>query len=245
MGETSTTSDRRGEPGEAGGCRAPAGATSQIRVDAASVEFFRSDPSRLETLGHPLRMRILREAGHREISAKGLSEDLAEPISKVSYHVKVLAEAGFLEVVRRTPRRGAIETHYRAVVTLDIGQDTWESAAPDLRKAFMVAGVQTWMSDMIQAVEDGGFETDEAIFGSAHFEADRQGMHEIQVALSEHYERLQEIEAGIRDRRARDAPSQGTPVNVGFALYEGARRNGRNGPFYFGNAQLPLIPEIG
>lgn len=244
MGETSVTSDRGGEPAESSASHLTVEATPQIRVDAASVDFFRADPSRLETLGHPLRMRILREAGHREISAKGLSEDLAEPISKVSYHVKVLAEAGFLEVVRRTPRRGAIETHYRAVVTLDIDQDTWEAAGADLRKAFMVAGVQTWMSDMIQAVEDGGFETAEAIFGSAHFEADQQGMLEIQVALSEHYERLQQIEAGIRRRRARAAPSRGTPVNVGFALYEGARRNGRNGPFYFGNAHLPLIPEI-
>ena len=48
----------------------------------------------------------------------------------MSYHVRLLAEAGLLSVVRKTPRRGAIETHYRAVATLEVDDDALDAPRP-------------------------------------------------------------------------------------------------------------------
>ena len=72
---------------------------------------------------HPLRMRAYVEAVKGPVSAKELADRLGVPLQRMSYHVRLLAEAGLLEVVRKTPRRGAIETHYRAIATLEVDDE--------------------------------------------------------------------------------------------------------------------------
>ena len=42
------------------------------------------------------------------------ADKLAEPLGNVSYHVRTLADLGLIELVRKVPRRGAIEHYYRA-----------------------------------------------------------------------------------------------------------------------------------
>lgn len=64
------------------------------------------------TLSHPLRPRILRAAAETT-SPKELAVALQQPIGVVSYHVRTLADAGLLELVRTEPRRGALEHYYR------------------------------------------------------------------------------------------------------------------------------------
>jgi len=72
------------------------------------------DPTALRLLAHPTRVAILRHllvAG--ESSPSKLAAALSLPLTNVSYHVRVLREAKWLRVVRRVPRRGAIEHRYR------------------------------------------------------------------------------------------------------------------------------------
>ena len=68
----------------------------------------------LKAVGHPVRHEILAILVAGEASAKELAARLKMPLSNVSYHVKVLRELGLLVLVRETPRRGAVERHYRA-----------------------------------------------------------------------------------------------------------------------------------
>jgi DNA-binding transcriptional ArsR family regulator len=69
-------------------------------------------------LGHPLRRRILRkmigEGG--EISPLELAEDLDEPLSALSYHVRVLAECSAIKLVRTKQIRGSTQHFYRPAV---------------------------------------------------------------------------------------------------------------------------------
>src|SRR4051794_11210507 len=69
-------------------------------------------------LGHPLRRRILRTmiAGERETSPRQLSSSLDEPLSALSYHVRVLAECKAIELVRTGQVRGSTQHFYRARV---------------------------------------------------------------------------------------------------------------------------------
>lgn len=69
-------------------------------------------------LAHPLRRGILREmiAGKSESSPRELALDLEQPLSRLSYHVRVLAERGALELVRTKQIRGSTEHFYRLVV---------------------------------------------------------------------------------------------------------------------------------
>lgn len=71
----------------------------------------------LTALGHPLRRRILREMARAEkASPRELAEALAEPLSNVSYHVRVLADCDALKLVGTRPVRGSTQHFYRATV---------------------------------------------------------------------------------------------------------------------------------
>jgi DNA-binding transcriptional ArsR family regulator len=69
-------------------------------------------------LGHPMRRRVLREMldSSGEISPRELAAKLSEQLSALSYHVRVLAECGAIELVRTEQIRGSTQHFYRAVV---------------------------------------------------------------------------------------------------------------------------------
>jgi DNA-binding transcriptional ArsR family regulator len=79
----------------------------------------RSDDNDLLTaLGHPLRRRILREmADGKTISPLELSRALGQPLSNVSYHVRVLARCAAVALVDTKPTRGSVQHFYRSAVT--------------------------------------------------------------------------------------------------------------------------------
>ncbi|HVD38625.1 MAG TPA: helix-turn-helix domain-containing protein [Solirubrobacterales bacterium] len=71
----------------------------------------------LRALRHPLRRRILREmADGSEVSPRGLSNLLRQPLSNVSYHVRVLAECRAINLVGTRPARGSVQHFYRSTV---------------------------------------------------------------------------------------------------------------------------------
>ena len=80
-------------------------------------------------LGHPTRRRILREMmGGPPASPRELTERLEDTLSNVSYHFRVLADAGVLQLVSTQPVRGSTQHFYgmnidadwaRAVLELD------------------------------------------------------------------------------------------------------------------------------
>ena len=75
------------------------------------------DSNLLIALRHPLRRRILREmADGKPISPRELSLALRQPLSNVSYHVRVLAGRGAVALVETKPVRGSVQHFYRSTV---------------------------------------------------------------------------------------------------------------------------------
>jgi DNA-binding transcriptional ArsR family regulator len=75
------------------------------------------DSDLLVALRHPLRRRILREMADGETtSPRQLSAALRQPLSNVSYHVRVLAERGAVTLVSTRPSRGSVQHFYRSAV---------------------------------------------------------------------------------------------------------------------------------
>ena len=64
-------------------------------------------------MAHPMRGRILATLDGQELSPVELARELGASLGVVSYHVRVLADAGLVELARTTARRGAIQHHYR------------------------------------------------------------------------------------------------------------------------------------
>lgn len=72
------------------------------------------DNDLLAALRHPLRRRILRElAGGGSASPRQLSSTLRQPLSNVSYHVRVLVDRRVVALVETRPSRGSVEHFYR------------------------------------------------------------------------------------------------------------------------------------
>jgi DNA-binding transcriptional ArsR family regulator len=64
-----------------------------------------------------MRGRILAALDGQELSPVELAKELDASLGVVSYHVRVLADAGAVELSRTTARRGAIQHHYRLADT--------------------------------------------------------------------------------------------------------------------------------
>ena len=90
-------------------------------------------------LAHPVRAQVLTELEKRPSSPSQLAEVVGESVGVVSYHVRVLAEAGLAELVGTVPKRGALQ-HFYAVrdsdtlgVTLALDAKRAEALRRDLR----------------------------------------------------------------------------------------------------------------
>jgi DNA-binding transcriptional ArsR family regulator len=74
----------------------------------------------LAALRHQLRRQILQEMaeGPQPLSPRELAGTLDQPLSNVSYHVRVLVECGVLELVGTRQVRGSTQHFYRS--SLDV-----------------------------------------------------------------------------------------------------------------------------
>jgi DNA-binding transcriptional ArsR family regulator len=82
------------------------------------------DNDLLTALRHPLRRRILRELADGEArSPRELAAALRQPLSNVSYHVRVLTERGATILVGTKPSRGSVEHFYRGAVEAPWARD--------------------------------------------------------------------------------------------------------------------------
>jgi DNA-binding transcriptional ArsR family regulator len=71
------------------------------------------DNDLLVALRHPLRREILREmVGEEAISPREIAAALHQPLSNVSYHVRVLADCATITLVRTKPVRGSMQHFY-------------------------------------------------------------------------------------------------------------------------------------
>jgi DNA-binding transcriptional ArsR family regulator len=71
----------------------------------------------LVALRHPLRRQILRAMVQNEpISPRQISDELRQPLSNVSYHVRVLADCGVVALVDTTPVRGSMQHFYSPTI---------------------------------------------------------------------------------------------------------------------------------
>ena len=62
---------------------------------------------------HPTQVAIVEAVAGREASPRQLSDELAVPLATLSHHVRMLAKAGVLELVREQRRKGGMQHFYR------------------------------------------------------------------------------------------------------------------------------------
>lgn len=173
------------------------------------------DSNLVKALSHPLRMRILSRLNEKVSSPNELAKEFDESLPLVSYHVRILRELDCIELVRTTPRRGAIEHHYRALTRPFLDDADWARLPLSARRAVSGTVLTKAFDDVRAAVEGGTFDerTDRHV-SYAPLILDEQGWKELNRKLAEVLDwaveqqavsagRLQDGEAGGPEVRAR------------------------------------------
>lgn len=112
----------------------------------------------VKALSHPLRMRILARLNEGVASPNEMAKEFDESLPLVSYHVRILRELDCIELVKTTPRRGAIEHHYRALRRAFLDEHDWSQMPRSARKAMSSTGLNKALSDVRAAMDADTFD---------------------------------------------------------------------------------------
>lgn len=152
------------------------------------------DPRLVKALAHPLRVRILAILENRTASPSEIAEELGLRLTNVSYHVRILAEYKLIKLVRRTPRRGAVEHHYKALGRMQISDSAWGDAPDVVKEAFVGAILAQASAYVNKAAAEGGFDAPEAHISRQPVILDAQGWRELSRDTLALMERARQIE---------------------------------------------------
>jgi DNA-binding transcriptional ArsR family regulator len=171
-----------------------------------------NDPRLIKALAHPLRVRILSILESREMASPNeMAEELGVSLGVMSYHVRRLHALGFLELVKRTPRRGAIEHHYRAKARPQVTDQGWAETPSIVKRAMVGASLQQISSYVHAAAAQGGFDRADAHLTRSVLTLDEKGREELAREMANWLQVVERIEA---DSTARVRETGGDPEEV-------------------------------
>ena len=150
-------------------------------------------PGLLRALAHPLRAQILGVLEERRASPSELAEELGAPLGNVSYHVRVLADLKLIRLVKKTPRRGAIEHHYEAAGAVEVSGEVWAKVPAIAKQAIVSAALSEIGRAVNAAAAHGGFERADAHLTRSRLLLDERGWGELASRLAATVERAEQI----------------------------------------------------
>jgi DNA-binding transcriptional ArsR family regulator len=159
-----------------------------------------TDQKLVRAYAHPLRIQILGLLDGRVASPSEIAAELGTPLSNTSYHVRQLLSLGFLRLVRRTARRGAIEHHYTAKVRPTITDEAWGQMPAIVKRAIAGGLVEQSIRHAVAAVEDGGFDRADAHHSRTAGVLDEEGWRIVAAQLAG---TLKQIEQAFEESRQR------------------------------------------
>jgi DNA-binding transcriptional ArsR family regulator len=159
-----------------------------------------TDPSVAKALAHPLRTRVLGALEGRTASPSQLASELDVPLGVLSYHIRRLAALGFLRLVKRVPRRGAVEHYYTAAARPPVTGQAWGATPSVVKQAMLGASLDQLGTMVTAAAAGGGFDTPESRISRVRVSVDEQGWREMAQELAASEKRIEAIERESRRR---------------------------------------------
>jgi DNA-binding transcriptional ArsR family regulator len=158
-----------------------------------------------KALAHPLRVQLLAALNEGVASPNELAKKLDEPLTNVSYHVRMLHDLGCIELVETEPRRGALEHYYRAIVRPFFGDRDWKRLPKNARGSISDAVLQLVWEDAAEAIKAGIFdERDDRHLSRSVLVVDDQGWEELNELLVETLDAAMQIQADSASRASKD-----------------------------------------
>lgn len=181
-----------------------------------------TEPSLVRALAHPLRAQILGVLQERRASPRELADEFGAPLGNVSYHVRRLADLKLIKLVKKTPRRGAIEHHYEATSAAVINDKTWGRAPSIVKKAMAASALDEIGRSVNDAAAFGGFDRPEAHLSRSRLVLDDEGWAELSRSLIELIDRANRISDESEKRLARTNHEGERQAALAMMLFETA-----------------------
>jgi DNA-binding transcriptional ArsR family regulator len=159
-----------------------------------------TDPRVAKALAHPLRTRILAALEGRTASPSELAAELDAPLGVLSYHVRRLNALGFVKLVRRVPRRGAVEHYYTATTRPRITNEAWGAMPAVVKQATISAALEQVGTYVSAAAAGGGFDAAEAHLTRSPVVIDDEGWRTLAGELDAMNERIRQVEIDSEKR---------------------------------------------
>jgi DNA-binding transcriptional ArsR family regulator len=178
----------------------------------------------VRAISHPIRHRVLVALTERVASPKELAAELGEPLGNVSYHTRVLAQMGAIELVKTEQRRGALEHYYRAIMRPYFDDATWAQIPVSTRRALFDQDLDHLWNDVVEAAKSGGLDHPRAHVSWTALDLDEQGLNDLADLLGATLERALDIEAEVAGRRGKagDDEGPGLRTELGILHFERA-----------------------
>jgi DNA-binding transcriptional ArsR family regulator len=179
-----------------------------------------TDARLVKAYAHPLRIEILSLLDNRVASPKQIAEELDTPLPNTAYHVRQLAALGLVELVRRTVRGGAVEHHYTTKVRPTIPDELWAELPEIVKRAATGGAVQQALSEMIKAVDVGGFDRDDAHLTRTPARLDAKGWTAVARELHKCLKRVDSIVEQTAARLEKTPDAETVEAMAVMALFE-------------------------
>lgn len=181
-----------------------------------------TDLALAKALAHPLRTRILAALEGRTQSPSELASELDASLGVVSYHVRRLVALGLVKLVKRVPRRGAVEHYYTANSRPRITDAIWAVTPGVVKQATISAALEQIGTYVNAAASAGGFDAREAHLTRSPLTVDEQGFTTLARELEALTTRIQKIEADSNERLARADHAGAREATVVLMLFNSA-----------------------
>ena len=169
-----------------------------------------------KALAHPLRVQLLAALNEGVASPNELAKKLDEPLTNVSYHVRMLHDLGTIELVETEPRRGALEHYYRAIVRPFFADREWKRLPKNARGSISDAVLQLVWEDVSEAIKSGLFdEREDRHLSRTVLAVDDEGWEELNELLVDVIDRAMQIQA---DSAARASNGDGDTFSVNLVM---------------------------
>jgi len=172
-----------------------------IAVSAAEVKPKSVDELVVFVVQHPIRVDALQILNEGEASAAQIARQTGEDMKKVGHHVKALADAGCIELVRIEKNRGAEEHFYVASLRPCIGDEEWALLPPKARHEISALMFQAIVAEALAAFRNGTFDSrlDRHVSWQP-LKLDEAGWAELMEELKMSLERIESIRTRAEER---------------------------------------------
>jgi DNA-binding transcriptional ArsR family regulator len=172
-------------------------------------------------VSHPLRAECWTILAERVASPNELSGLTGDSLGNVAYHVKVLLEAGVVELVDTAPRRGAVEHYYRAIERPNATDEETAARSSIERTEFARYIGQRSFADYAVALQAGTFgkRADHYAWRMPML-IDESGWGRMNEIYAEATEKIMEVQAESAERMNHDSRSEQIHVTALAAFFE-------------------------